>query len=333
MAALRALIAHPQFDLVGVRVYSDAKAGVDAGQLCGVPPTGIIATKSIGDIIAAEPDCVVYMPSTYDVDDLCLLLKSGINISTLLEHFHDPDELATDLRERIEAACQVGGTSLLSAGTSPGFVTEALPVVLTSLQRRLDRLTINEYADISARNSPEMLSMLFGGDPLSDDVEAIVTGIAESCRQSYGASLRTLAKALSTPLDAVTASARVATAKSPVETAAGTFSAGTVAAWRIEVTGLRAGVPLLQIVPTWYISTDLDPDWNIPFPGQGWHVVVEGDTPLDVTIRFTWESESDRGATGFGNASRPVNAVPYACEAAPGIVTSFELPQLIPNLS
>ena len=175
--------------------------------------------------------------------------------------------------------------------------------------------------------------MLFGGDPAADDVGAIVAGIAESCRLSYGASLRSLARALSLPLDDVTASATVATSKAPVTTAAGTFPAGTVAAWRIEVTGTRAGVPLLQIVPTWYISRELEPEWRIPFEGQGWHVVVDGDTPLDVSIRFTWTSESDRGATGYGNASRPVNAVPYVCAARPGIVTSFELPQLIANLS
>ncbi len=93
MPALRALIEHPTFDLVGVYVYSDQKAGRDAGDLCGTPPTGVIATRNVEDIVAAKPDCVVYMPETYDLDDLCRLLESGVNISTLLEHFHDPESL------------------------------------------------------------------------------------------------------------------------------------------------------------------------------------------------------------------------------------------------
>ena len=168
MASLRALIEHPNFDLVGVYVYSDEKAGRDAGELCGIGPTGIIATRNIEDIIAAKPDCVVYMPVTYDLDDICRLLESGVNISTLLEHFHDPESLDPQVRQRIEAACQRGGTSIYSSGTSPGFVTEPLPVVLTSLQRRLDCLTINEFADMSERNSPEMMSMLFGSEPAPD---------------------------------------------------------------------------------------------------------------------------------------------------------------------
>jgi hypothetical protein len=46
MPALRALIEHPTFEFVGVRVSSDAKAGRDAGELCGVGSTGIHATTS-----------------------------------------------------------------------------------------------------------------------------------------------------------------------------------------------------------------------------------------------------------------------------------------------
>jgi 4-hydroxy-tetrahydrodipicolinate reductase len=63
------------------------------------------------------------------------------------------------------------------------------------------------------------------------------------------------------------------------------------------------------------VTTDLDPGWTIPFPGQGWHVVVNGDLPLDVTIRFAFSSPEQGGRQGYGNANRPVNAVPYVCEA------------------
>ena len=40
-------------------------------------------------------------------------------------------------------------------------------MVLLSLQRRLDHLTIEEFADMSSRNSPEMIFDLmgFGRDP------------------------------------------------------------------------------------------------------------------------------------------------------------------------
>jgi hypothetical protein len=38
--ALRGVIDHPQLELVDVVVHSDAKAGRDAGELCGIAPVG-----------------------------------------------------------------------------------------------------------------------------------------------------------------------------------------------------------------------------------------------------------------------------------------------------
>lgn len=329
--ALQALIGHPDFDLVGVKVYSDAKAGRDAGELCGLGPTGVIATKNIDDIIAAKPDCVVYMPARYDLDDVCRLLESGINISTLLENFHDPESLDREVRQRIEAACRRGGASIYSAGPSPGFITESVPLVLTSMQRRLDRLRIEEFADMSDRgDSPEMFALLgFGGEPAAE----LVSRLEQLTALHFGASLRQLATAVSLPLDDVTSTATVATAKSPVQIGGRTFEAGTVAAWRIEVSGIRHGKPLLQMVPTWWITRDLEPAWDIPFERQGWRVRVDGDVPLDVTLQFTWPTEEERARSANGNVNRPVNAVPYVCQAPPGILSTFTLPQIIPTLS
>ena len=55
-SSLRELIHSPQFDLVGVYVHSDAKVGKDAGELCGLPPTGVKATRNIDEIIHQKPD-------------------------------------------------------------------------------------------------------------------------------------------------------------------------------------------------------------------------------------------------------------------------------------
>jgi len=85
MHSLRKIIEHPHYDLVGLYVYSDAKAGQDAGGLCGSEPTGVIATREIEDIVAARPDCVLYMPMLdhESIDDMCRLLESGANIVTM----------------------------------------------------------------------------------------------------------------------------------------------------------------------------------------------------------------------------------------------------------
>ena len=45
-------------------VYSDAKAGRDVGDVCGIGPIGITATKDPDEIVALDADCVRCMPQS-----------------------------------------------------------------------------------------------------------------------------------------------------------------------------------------------------------------------------------------------------------------------------
>jgi hypothetical protein len=328
LRSLRTVIEHPQLDLVGVYVYSDAKVGRDAGELCGTAKTGVIATRDIEDILAAAPDCVLYMPDRLELDVVCRLLESGINIVSTRGEFHDRDTLDPALRVPIEAACARGGTSLHSTGSSPGFSSEVVPFAFASMQRRLDCFTVEEFADMSSRNSPEMLFELigFGKDPAS---------LAAASRAGGGGgaspSMSMTADALGLPIDEVTGSFEYAVALHDVEIAAGMIRAGTVAAVRTVVNGLHAGKPVMVRRATFYLTKDIEPAWELR--DTGWLFRIEGDTPMDAYVSFP-VAEADYAAFSPGlTAHRPVNAVPYVCEAAPGIRTTADLPLIIANLS
>ena len=326
--SLRAVIEHPELELVGLYVYSEAKEGQDAGTLCGLRPTGVLATRDVEEIVALQPDCVLYMGDRADMDVLCRLLESGANVVSTRSEFHHPDSLGPALRRRIEDACAKGEASLYSTGSSPGFITEALPLALLSMQRRLDRLTIEEFADMSSRNSPELIFDLmgYGRDPSSFDPR----GVELHGGGSFAGSLRLLAEAISLSLDDVVAKGQVAVARQATEVAAGRVEAGTIAAQRLDVTGLHGGRSVLSFSANWYLTTDVDPAWDLR--ETGWHVLVEGDTPLDVDIRFPVSPEEWAATSPGLTAHRPVNAVPYVCAAEPGMRTTVDLPQVIPTL-
>ena len=167
--SLRGVIEHPSLELVGVYVYDGAKEGVDAGTLCGVTPTGVTATRDIDEIIGLGADCVLYMPRALDAGEVCRLLESGANVVTTRGELHHPASMDPDLRAAVEGACGRGSSSIHSTGSSPGFITEAVPFVLTSIERHLETLAIEEYADLSRRNSQELLFdiMGFGRPPAS----------------------------------------------------------------------------------------------------------------------------------------------------------------------
>jgi 2,4-diaminopentanoate dehydrogenase len=325
--ALRAVIEHPSMTLAGVYVHGDDKVGRDAGALCDLPPVGVAATNRIEDVVASAADCVLYMPNAPDVDTLVTLLTAGLNVVTTCGLFHHPNSMDPAVRQRIQAACEVGGTSIHSTGSSPGFITEAVPMVLTSIQRRLDLLAIDEYADLSRRPSPELLFDLMGfGQPMGpfQDFRADYLGA------SFGPSLRLVADAVGLPLDAVESSGELAAAAGDTTIAAGLIPAGTVAAQRITIAGVREGQTLIRFRATWYCTAELEPAWDLL--DTGWHVSVEGDAPLEVDLRMPIPLERMAEISPAYTANRAVNAVPYVCAASPGIATTVDLPPFVPAL-
>ena len=326
--ALRAVIDHRDLHLAGVYVHGADKAGQDAGELCGTGPTGVIATDRVDDILALAPDCVLYMPNFANVDDICRLLATGCNVVTTAGQFHHPAGMDAAVREPVEAACIAGGTSIYSTGSSPGFITEAVPLTLSSIQRRLDHLAIDEYADLSQRNSPELLFDVMGFGKPADTFEEFR---AEYLKHSFGPSLRQLADALGLPLDSVTAAGELATTRGDIEIAAGTLPAGSVGAQRVTITGIRNDRPLLRFRANWYCTRDLTEDWTLN--ETGWHISVAGDAPLEVELRMPVPLDRMAEVSPAYTANRAVNSVAAVCAAPPGIRTTADLPWIIASLA
>src|SRR5262245_51928364 len=184
-SSLRELIRSPQMKLVGVYVHSKSKDGRDAGELCGLAPIGVAATSSIEKIIALKPDCVVGNQEGANLDDVCRFLEAGINVATSRVDYLEPEQMNPEVRRRVEEACRKGGASIHASGASPGFSSEALPLVLTSMSRRMDQMTIDEFADIPAScPDVQVIGMGFGRQPGNKFDPNLLAHIAHGFRQS-----------------------------------------------------------------------------------------------------------------------------------------------------
>jgi 4-hydroxy-tetrahydrodipicolinate reductase len=323
--AMQRVIEHPDMELVGLWVSSPDKVGKDAGALLGLVDTGIKATNSVDEIVALDADCVLYMPQGCDWEVVCRLLASGKNVVSTRGEFHNPAMMAPDKRAMIEAACQAGGTSIHSTGSSPGFSTEVMPIALTSIARRLDCFTIDEYADCSSRNSPEMLFEIMGfGKPMGPMNPAQVAHL----KHDFGNALGQTAAAMGIAFDELDGFGEFSATTRDVEIAAGLVPKGTVGAMRTTIEGKRGGKCVLRFRCNWFVTTDIEAtDWDLR--ESGWRFLVEGDTPLKVDVSYPVSAEEYPLFTPGLTAHRPVNAIPVVCAAAPGIRTTADLPQVI----
>jgi hypothetical protein len=122
--SLRHIIENPAYELAGVLVYNPEKSGKDAGDLVGLPKTGVLATDDVEKIIAMDADCVHFAAQFQDIDTVCRLLRSGKNVVSPIGPFFPTEHNAADVA-KIEAACQEGGASFHGCGIHPGFIGDS----------------------------------------------------------------------------------------------------------------------------------------------------------------------------------------------------------------
>ncbi|HEX4016703.1 MAG TPA: dihydrodipicolinate reductase [Frankiaceae bacterium] len=328
--AVAAIADHPDLALVGTLVYSDAKAGRDVGEVCGIGDVGVTATKDPEEILALEADCVLYMAQGEmnpmgALEDICRLLASGKNvISTAVTPFIYPRSAGSFVVDRLEAACAEGGTSFHGTGIEPGWASEVLPLVMSSLFARIDSLVVQELLDYSSYDSADMLFDIMGfGRPPGAPVPMSDPAIAGMV---FKAPLMLVADGLGATIDDFVYDRQVAVAAESFEVKAGRIEAGTVSAMRFSATAVIGGRHALTVEHITRLGRDQAPDWP---SGRGWKVTVEGrpSMVLEASIAIHEEDENDQGC--LGTAMHAVHAIAPVCAAAPGIRTFLDLPTIL----
>lgn len=328
--ALAAMVDHPDLEVVGVRVYSDAKAGRDAGELCGIGPIGVIATTDRDAIVDTDADCVLYMPQGEmnpmgALDDICALLASGKNVvSTAVTALIQPAAMGPAVVARLEAACQEGGTTFHATGIEPGWASEVLPLTMSGLFRSIDTLLVQELLDYASYPSRDMLFDIMGfGLPADAPVLGADPAVLGS---TFHAPLMLLAEGLGATIDRFTYDRQVVLADEAFDVAAGRIEPGTVAAMRFSATAHVHGRPALTVEHITRLNEHVAPQWPT---GRGWKVTVEGlpSMVLEAKIATHGEDENDQGC--LGTAMHAVHAIAPVCAAPPGIATFLDLPTIM----
>jgi 4-hydroxy-tetrahydrodipicolinate reductase len=341
LRALREVIRHPALDLVGVLVYNPAKNGVDVGKLCGEGATGLLATNDREAVLKLKADCCIYMPRatgrgktraglTEDelVEDVVALLGSGTNIvTTCTDLFARGVRLSDKNRTRVLEACKKGNSSVWASGSDPGFITETLPMALLSIQRRIDLIEIEEFGDLSRRPSAHMvMEQMRFGKPLAEfDPERRKNHLFGE----YQPPLSVLADVAGFTIDEWIGEGGVAAAKHDLAIVAGQIKAGTAAAQRIIINGRTGGVDRVRFIQYGFVAMDVDPDWGLQ--PTGWRIRIHGDAPMDLSMPFPVPLDELASYVPAFNANGPVNAIPYVCAARPGILTTEDLPHIVPR--
>ncbi|OBH89037.1 dihydrodipicolinate reductase [Mycobacterium sp. E2733] len=318
--ALGALLERDDFDVVGVHAFGSDKVGRDAGELAGQASAGVVATNDADALIELRPDCVCYMPRAIDYDLVIRLLRSGINVVTtgdFLTGTHHPVELPA-----LEAAAREGRATFLGTGFEPGFIN-VVAGFLTGACRKVHSVKLVETLDCTTYPVQDVWKVLGFGKPPRERLTHLDPQ-AQRYGLGYFETLDMIATMLGIQLDSKDAFVEPAVLTRDLNLGWVDYAAGTAGGQRRTYRGYRGGRPVIELAICWTMSDDaLDPRWTDP---KGFSVVIEGQPRVDATIRFGEPGEDVMTVLMDSTAVAAVNAIPFVCDAQPGVITPIDLP-------
>jgi 4-hydroxy-tetrahydrodipicolinate reductase len=330
ISSVQAIAENPTLDLVGCYAWSPDKAGRDVGELCGMDPLGVTATNDIDALLELKPDCVVYNPMWTDTDELVRILSAGVNVVTtasfITGHNQGPG------RDRIEQACQRGGSTIFGSGINPGFA-ELFGILSALVCARVDKITVSEAADTTFYDSPATERPVGFGQPIDHPDLQAMTAAGTAV---FGEAVRLVGDALGIELDDVRCEAEYAQTTADLDLGSWVIPAGCVAGVSVSWTGSVGDTTVVELNLLWKKGQTLEPDW--PIEQDGYVIQVDGLPTVRTTLGFLpppdFEGHTMADFMTLGHimtAMPAVNAIPAVVAAAAGIATYNDLRLTLPR--
>jgi hypothetical protein len=150
----------------------------------------------------------------------------------------------------------------------------------------------------------------------------------------WGAAVTMVADALGVELDEIREECEFQPTPRKLETACGVIEEGTVGAIWAKCIGVVDGQDVITIEHVDRMADDLALDWPVSRSGGTdgtWRVMIDGEPSFDGEFEVGFqkgENASDQGLLATG--MRAVNAIPWVCEAEPGIIDALHMPLTSP---
>lgn len=329
--ALRAVIDDPALELVGLKVSTADKAGVDAGRLCGGSDVGIAATDDADAIMALSPDCVLYCATAVRreaeaIADIVGYLEAGINVVTISAiPMVYPAAAPPEWQDAIEAAAQKGNSSFYATGAEPGFISLNIPTALLAGAGAVDSYRMDEYAIDLDKSYPiwDVLHESMGFGKPDGHVPARIA--AGKVNHDWETVVRYIADILGLALDSIELDWETLLAPEDLTTAIGVIPHETICAHRWRLAGMVDGRPVVAVQ---YFATVSSTPWPRRWPrpsrhDQGGMVIrVDGRPSMCAELYFE-PSPTDRVNPGVAaTAMAAVNAIPAVVEAPTGVLAN-----------
>jgi 4-hydroxy-tetrahydrodipicolinate reductase len=311
LAIVKQIVNRPGFLVVGAVDVDPAKAGRDLGEVAGLPRRlrVVVQRDAVKALKAAKPDVVVHCTSSslvHVTPQLETILRSNTSIVSTTEELAYPMRIHARHARRLDALARKHKARILATGVNPGFAMDALPVALTAVCERVDRVTVRRVQDARIRRLPFQIK-IGAGLTREQFLKKVQDGSVRHV--GFAQSITMIADALGWKLDRMTDEVKPRMADATVASDLLAVDAGDVCGIVQDGVGYRREEPVIQLHLEAYLGAPETYD----------AVEIEGSPKL--SMKFAGGIHGD-----IATASMVVNAIPKVLAAAPGLHTMRDLP-------
>ena len=307
---VRQVASRKSLRIVGAVDIDPAKIGRDVGEVCGLPrKTGVAVTGDIAKTIrAAKPDVAILCTSSSlkkVVAEFSEVLRLKVPIVSTTEELAYPVKSHAAAAKKIDALARRARVAVLGTGVNPGFTMDALPIMLTAVCERVEKIHVDRVQDASRRRLP--FQQKIGAGLTREEFDARVrngsvrhVGLAES--------ITMIGDAMGWKLDTITDEIQPKIADKPVSSQFMTVEAGRVCGLIQDGVGYRKGEPIITLHMEAYLGAPESFD-AVRVNGSPAHAMkIAGGVHGDIAT-----------------ASIAVNSIPKVLQASPGLRTMRDL--------
>jgi len=317
-AIVKQVAARPGFKIVGGVDIDPAKAGRDLGDVVGLARRlGVnVFADAAKALKATKPDVVVLCTSSSIkkvLPQIATILKAKKPIVSTTEELSYPGYTHIRQARQIHTLAKKAKVAVLGTGVNPGFAMDALPIVMTAVCERVDRVVVNRVQDARIRRLPFQQKIGAGltteqFQKKVDDGSVRHVGLTES--------IAMIADALGWTLDRITDDIQPKLASVTISSEFLAVDPGYVCGIIQDGIGYRKSEPVIKMHMEAYLGA----------PDTYDSIEIEGSPNLSLKIAGGIHGD-------VATASIVVNSIPKVLKAPPGLHTmrDLELPSFFPG--
>ena len=296
----RFLSERERIKIVGAVDNDPLKIGKDLGELAGIHPLNIKVTGSLNSAMGIKPDAVILTTSSSlekIKPQVLEILSHGINIVSTCEELVYPWITNPAAANEIDTAAKKCNAAVLSTGVNPGFLMDFLPLSLTAVCTKVNKITVERIQDAQFRRIPFQKKI---GAGLT--VEEFHQKVKEGSIRHVGLteSIHMIASGIGLQLDRTEDKIEPVIAEETFANGSLVIEKGRCLGVKQTGRGLKDNTEVITLNFTASVGQQ----------ETGERIIIDGTPPVDLTIKNGINGDTATCAIAVNAVSRIINASP-----------------------